>query len=508
MKHTYLITLALLISVCMSDLVAQIGFHRLLADDVEEPNISHFLSEYEDKYIVGGKYFDQSIGRWTVFFALYDRKGNYLKKHTMQRDTVFADSEVPHMLEDNDGFYFGASVGQYYKMVMYDKLQDSIRIKLSYNARDLDFLEWGHTFNLTNSILFSSGRSIGSNDINGIASIMRRDSLGNTQFYRHDIGASNLQTAFSISSNSRGELVASCYDVSSNSLDKAQTFFIILDEDLNVLHNTWDSPNQTNLLLTHGLVIDQSDNILVTGIQFENNDYIPSIPTLARFSPEGNLIWKKQIGQKNSSGYGRWHSVIESKEKDGYIVVGSEVKEGYDIDADSTIVRAAITKLGYNGDVHWERTYSFRGSATTVIESFSDVILSSDGHYVASGSSRNNSSSGNLPWIQTLLVKMNDQGIYDPNGISSIELGVDENNKVVHLYPNPTIDKLYITQSVGKPLRGRIINISGQVVSRFLSDGHNHTHVLDVSDFDSGSYHLIAEDETGQQYVKTFIVTE
>jgi len=63
------------------------------------------------------------------------------------------------------------------------------------------------------------------------------------------------------------------------------------------------------------------------------------------------------------------------------------------------------------------------------------VILASDGNYVACGAScQRGDCPEDDPWIQTLIVKMNKEGIYDPDGISTT---VDFNEEgILNVYPN------------------------------------------------------------------------
>ena len=466
------------------------------------------MIEYDNKYHLGGKYFDKDIG-WTVHMTIYDEQGDCIKKHILRQDTAFANQEIPHMIEDSNGLYFGAGAGPVFKMMMYDKNYDTLRVSTKFRYDTLDFYEWGYAFSKEKDKLYFCGRTDHSDDIYdySTASVMQMDSSGARGIYRHDIGGENQQTALSMDVNSKGHLVASCIDYALGENENDTIFIMIFDEDLNVLHNSWGTDDAVGLRLAHGICLDQYDNIIVTGRKMlvDENGRTYSLPTLIKFDSEGKFLWKKQLGASNKSWFSGWESVIESKEKDGYIVVGGLDKQEGQVGLDTTIVAAAIAKLSYDGDSLWTRTYSFRDNSLTSVEVFSDVILSSDGHYVASGRSTNFDKS-DPPWIQSMIVKMNDQGIYDPEGISSVTLSDNDMTDDMIVYPNPVSDQLIISQNMDNLLKARVISQSGQTISTFVTYGLNHSHILDTSGFSPGIYYIIATDNSGKEYNSTFIV--
>ena len=241
---------------------------------------------------------------------------------------------------------------------------------------------------------------------------------------------------------------------------------------------------------------------------FFPNGFWFEYPALCKFNENGEFLWQRRLGNnvENRRKHGQWEDIIESKEKDGYILVGGEIDETEF--QDSILGRAAIAKMSYAGDSIWMRTYSFRTPRESTNDIFNNVLLTDDGFYVAAGSSFQR---GNYPeegpWVQALLVKMNEDGIYDPFGTSTIELGNTE-PKILKIGPNPTQSYLTINQSTGTELRGNIYDINGQLIDHFVSNGNNHSHLIDVSQYNSGQYIIRAYDKHNSTYAAKFIVSK
>jgi len=287
------------------------------------------------------------------------------------------------------------------------------------------------------------------------------------------------------------------------------TFLLFFDEQLNLISDGFQSGKESHhMRISNGMVIDVDENIIVTGTQFEseeNSNIGYGFPSVTKFDHLGNHLWTNRIGNSkyNKSAEGRWHGIIESKEKDGYILVGSEAQEPRWTN-DSLVVKAAIAKISVDGDSIWYRTYSYREGLFRVDKLY-DVILSSDGHYVACGESflTRNTQTDDLPWIQSLLLKTDSNGIYLKEGVSSIEVQEDLGIKI---YPNPVRGPLYISQDTDVQLVVKVIFVDGKEVDTFTLDGKTHTHILDTSVYQSGRYYLVVTSQDGRQQSSPFVV--
>jgi hypothetical protein len=288
-----------------------------------------------------------------------------------------------------------------------------------------------------------------------------------------------------------------------------KTYLLFFDPELNLKYNGWLAEETIPFSGNRGLLIDSKGDVVVIGSQvvfLGSHTEFYSYPAIGKYNTKGAVEWYRRLGNNiaNNSQYGRWESIIESKEKDGYILVGGQIDETEF--QDSLLGRAAIAKVSYEGDSLWMRTYSFRTPRVDTRDEFTDVILSSDGYYVACGASyQKGDYPEDDPWIQTIIVKMDEEGIYDPDGTSTIDLSTDN---IMTVYPNPASSQLYLTQSIDKSLIGQLVDQQGRVLEEFRSDNINHTHILDVSDLEPGLYYIVASDKAGNRYTSKVVVSK
>lgn len=498
----------LLIALCISA-SAQVGFLSTMRQAADEPNSSFQLTEREGQYIICGQYFDQTIGRWTTGYTFFDTHGQYLKHRTELMDTVSITFPTNTMLENEKGLYkLSIFSGNSSRLVHYNFDLDSVWVTDTLNTLETDFAPWDHQFSRDKSSLYFCGRNLigfeqGDQDVKLLR--ISDDSIIVNRISKPDDNSQALQ----IRENSRGEWIVACRSskyFETGLSDEDFTYMLFFDSELNLLSDKTESGRQLHFGLDNGMVVDKDDNILVTGNQFTYDTFgirTGRYPSIAKYDSVGNLLWQKRIGnsQHNLSGYGNWKAVIESKEKDGYILVGSESYES-EATNDTLISRAAIAKVSYEGDSIWYRTYSYRAGAE-LLEGLNDVIISSDGQYVAAGVSYDFSSEPERPWSQSLLLKTDDKGIYLKEGSSNIEIDMALDIKV---YPNPVSAHLYISQAGDKPLRVSVADGLGRIVDAFTLGSATHTQVLNTSSYFSGTYYLRIEDHTGHFATKAFVV--
>ncbi|MEH6763991.1 MAG: T9SS type A sorting domain-containing protein [Aequorivita antarctica] len=81
----------------------------------------------------------------------------------------------------------------------------------------------------------------------------------------------------------------------------------------------------------------------------------------------------------------------------------------------------------------------------------------------------------------------------------------DFQNSQISIYPNPAIDKLYLsaTNTLGN-LTLKIFNVAGKFLSNQTLELENQT-AIDVSNLTSGMYFLNIEDENGNTTIKKFL---
>lgn len=481
---------------CQLDVYSQIGFHDLLALKTNEPNRPTALIETENEYLRFGQYFDQDIGRWTSMYTRNTKLGEFIEVLTLTNDTTNFIIESPVILSKETN-YFAIALGpaNSMKLMQYQEDNPSINTFLSFDQLKDDFSPTSFAFDEQKENFFFSGRNLdlGPNNDQDIK-LLRIGQLETKTFTIPNEEFNDL--AIAIKQNENGNFIASCMRVDkvtiSDKDDASQAYIIIFDEDLNLVFNPDIGFESIQMRLGKGLLIDQYNNIIVTGyvrLFDEQLDAFVHHACIAKFDSSGQPLWKKIIGNNagNTIGYGHWNSIIESKESDGYIVVGAQNRLNFEIDS-TYIPTATISKINYEGDSLWTRTYSFRDVKSSVVEDFSDVILSEDGHYVACGGSKDSDAPTTaLPWVQSLILKMDSNGIYDSTTVSTID-GLSKEENCLNISSTQNQSRIYFSQCTDNEVKVVINSLSGQIIEKFTLPNSNHTHILNTSHFPPGIY--------------------
>ncbi len=483
----------------------QYGFKKDLALDPNEPNTTYQVIEKNDNFYISGQYFDSEIGRWTAFASIYDLDGNFLKKLTEKNDTIPILSFTNHTLSDELGIYNLGNFNSKTKIFHYNFDNDSVWISHTIDQIQYDFSPHGFTFNRNKDKILICGRNYINSNIDLDIALLSIQNDAVQSF--HDVhNPDRFNSAHNILLNSKGNIIVQCRESIPGEYEKDLMYFMFIDEDLNVLSSTLGTGQETNISLDQGMCIDQFDNILCTGIELDkiSEDLTINYPTISRFDSSGNHIWTKRIGNNtnNIDGWGRWKNVIESQEKDGYIIVGSESSQNDDI-ADTLIATASIAKISYDGDSIWKKTFSYRHSHR-IVEQFNDVIATSDEGYLAVGQSLYFDATDNdLPWARSILLKINKDGELDTAGVSTSFLIEHPSLKI---FPNPTNGILYIKQSEDKLMNIEIFNVKGEIIKQYKSFNNGHTILFETNNLYSGMYFIKGTDSLGHIYTSRFIV--
>jgi len=491
--------------IATGNLLSQSGFKTELNVTSTQPNGAYHTLEFNEHYYMSGQYFDDSIPAWNGFIAIYDSKGNYIKHHTISNDTL-AVMNISHNVHVHDDTYNILSVfGGFANIVTYDFELDSLYTTKKFDLVSLDIVPLSMYPDFDNEIFYLAGVN---NDSMKVVKITPADTI---QFV--DGEPLRDKVVFNLQMNSKDQLVMVAEDkrLGWNS-DKDTTHIKILDTNLNVLHDNSIASSNPNIEVSasKGMLIDDDDNIVITGNHLELIDTPSSLihylntPSIAKFDDEGHHLWTTRLGNNvyNILGKGLWKSVVESAEKDGYVVVGGESYQP-DYYSDTLITSAAIAKLSNNGDSLWMRRFNWR-TGVEIEDRFNDVVATSDGGYLVCGQSVNRNPQGDadLPWIKSILIKLDRDGLLDTSTVSAIQLNKEGG---LDVYPNPTNDYLYLTQNSEDQLQVKIIASDGRLVDQFMSFDLSHTQVLDVSSYDSGLYFIYAICNN-KRYVHKFIV--
>jgi hypothetical protein len=226
-----------------------------------------------------------------------------------------------------------------------------------------------------------------------------------------------------------------------------------------------------------------------------------------RMDSSGNLIWAKQLAITNATVNGC--SIIESNSHDFFIAT-------YD-----NVLNAYITKISSSGNVAWSRKWlpSSAGGATA-LKLFKDVSgnivftgMLGNSYFVArldadaTGCSFANSSSINVsnanPTLTDILftsIPFTGTAVSEPVNYSFLAygesmicggVGIDdiENENVLHVFPNPVNEKLYVNSSMPAGIDGEIsiYNVTGE---KIYSGVYHEKMDVDCRNFQPGIYFL------------------
>ena len=231
------------------------------------------------------------------------------------------------------------------------------------------------------------------------------------------------------------------------------------------------------------------------------NDNLTS-PGVSKFDETGKHLWTIEIGNSiNNEWSGLWESIVESHEKDGYVIVGSE--SYMSVTRDTLLTDAVIAKISVDGDSLWMRRYSYEREGAIALDNFHDVYPTSDGGYVAAGGS-NGSDRGPHPFLYSIIMKVDSEGLLDTTTSHILTV---ENSEDIILYPNPTDGPLYIQQQGNKFYKVHIIDPEGKIIGKTLLKANDHTMILSDATFSqSGMYVLQFYNQERLEHIKKVMV--
>jgi len=454
------------------------GFIESIELNNMEPNSSFLIGSYDDSFIISGDYFDQTIERWTGFYAKYDSKGNRTDLLIEQNDFIVQLLQNGNLLFNKNGFeavgFFQDSIYSF----RYDIDKNELSSKKFLSQLEFDFVGGGIYYD-QNIILF--GRNYLDNADRNVKVI---NILQDTILTYTEIDSLTRNVAGNCGTNSKGEIVISCLNTEEGK--EHYTYLIYLDENLNKIRNTKDFNSVSPSIRSTGFLVDSNDNTLLTGSQKRSeNGFIVSYPTIAKFDPDGNHLWTKRIGKNinNIQGIGRWESIIESIDGDGYIIAGSSSYENLD----TIIAKAAIAKIDRDGFEIWHNEFGIDSSSQRIVEEFNDIIATDNG-YVACGTSSNFLSDGTRPWRKSLIIKIDQDGVLDTTMVSTTNMNSFDSNDIL-IYPNP-VNHILTVENCKDVVQIRINDVSGSLVDKINNASGLNIIQINVSDLLKGVYFL------------------
>lgn len=515
MKNTVLlITLVMLSSIVYS----QKGFKTDLVIDSLSPNHSFNVVEHEGKFYTHSQHFDSEIGVWNMAMVVLDANGSLVDRKFLRNDTVAIPSFINHANYDGETYSIIGTKRGMNSIMTYDFIRDTFYTSEVINQFETKTSGSVLEINPNSGARYVCGVNIRFTTSDPILfqfkvfKILETDTI----FYVYEDDVKRLN-ATNARVNHDGNLVVVGTNSFGNGYQNQDSSFIaIFDPDLNLISSTLFSNEQAPARVYKGMCIDSRNEIVCTHekralidttlqVSDPNNDNL-LIPGMMKFDEEGKHLWTVDIGNNinNTSFYGTWEAVIESQEKDGYIIAGSEsyLSER----RDTLLASAALAKVSLDGDSLWMRRYSYEREGAVAADEFNDVYPTSDGGYIAVGRSSGYRTVGvDSPSLYSIFLKVDSEGRLDTSTTSVIT--VDNTEESILVYPNPSSGRVCIQQKGNIYYSAELLSPSGQSVRRFELLADNHHVILSSDTFsESGMYLLRLRNKQGKLKVKKIVV--
>ena len=283
-------------------------------------------------------------------------------------------------------------------------------------------------------------------------------------------------------------------------------FVIEYDESFNKIQETLTSEALHASGYAFDAIVDSNQDIVVAAVEYIRdtinslNEWQPRFrPAIVKLNKHLEYQWSKPLGQHDYSDvYPVFHSLVESHDQDGYIIVGEDFTY-------SDFGRASIImKMSSEGDSIWYKTITTLASEPNDI--LQDIIKSSDGNYVSTGLRARTTQNDSIDSVTQLwLIKFDENGdLIDLSTSSDTQL---HPNLDIKIFPNPSSDVIYIEQKNISNIKYQLFNAAGQLLIEQLTHQPNHSYILDVSQYQDGIYHLHVTDlNSSHTYTKKILV--
>jgi len=298
-----------------------------------------------------------------------------------------------------------------------------------------------------------------------------------------------------------------CYEVPDVSGDRTKDelgyFIIEIDKNLEIIKERFFPFDIEPSIRWQHSIIDHEGYLVITFLRLNRELFNQTgqrfmIPTINKIDiATGDIIWESIMDDAEYElTADRASAIVESHDKDGYIIVGNKPKE-----PDRNVFGATYMKYSSDGDLLWSHDIEDDHPRTTF--AFGDVIASSDGFYFAGGYRGDQDPNDGIDTrVQAWIIKFDEDG--DLALLSDTE--DIQQDLSIQIYPNPAEDYITIRQESPAEITVLIANSLGQEVMRQSS--HEEESVIHISDLSSGQYYIIVIDKQGALLRKESIVKE
>ncbi len=286
------------------------------------------------------------------------------------------------------------------------------------------------------------------------------------------------------------------------SQDEFGYFIIELDKDLEIVQERFFPLDiRPNITWQHSL-IDHEGYLVMTFLKIDRDVYNATgqrlaIPTINKIDMDtGNIIWESVMGDASYElTPDRASAIVESHDKDGYIIVGNKP-----VKPERNLFSGTYMKYSSDGDLLWSQ--DIENDTPRNERAFGDVIASSDGYYFAGGYrfDRDIDEGGTL--VQAWIIK------FDENGDLALLSDTDDipQDLSIQIYPNPAESYITIRQESPADIIVVIVNNLGQEVVR--KSGNHPEMTLSIDTLTSGQYHVLVMNNKSELLRRESILKE
>ncbi len=500
---------------------AQTYFNKRTNLDSPSSLISDVISTDSIYYITGTRIDSVAPYLPRTFFGTVDAEGNigFLKNSGSDDDTRY--TSYPTIEELNGKFFVAGQRlipgDDYYSLaIVYDTEGEVV----TENSTKSIFHNAGNDYIGALDLAVDSERNIytlnsvqygNSSTPNNNVSVIKIDSLGNTLWQKAYGAMSRNEIPGQISLANDGNLWVSVRrddELGYNPIKEYQNQITKIDTAGVVLWQHITPTEQGLLGLPTGLIENEDGSLIIgTEIGYEgqngNTTWIDWEKYIYKISAEGELLWEKEFPAVIPSQDTKlWRIRKLENSMDIYVVGMDNRYEG----GDEFSMKGWIAKLNQDGDVLWERSYSWLETGNRKQELF-DIKETQDGGFVAVGYIRDFDT--DTLAVQAWMLKTDSYGCLVPGCHITPTEEINTSFLDLSLYPNPASDILNIWYAnpnfdPALPPRFVITDSNGKVYRTFTSVSAETTLMLSVSEFPAGIYYLSCSE---RQEAVSFIVS-
>ena len=474
-------------------LVAQEPYnHRLENDQIQA--IGHLVHELDDSYLGIGRGIDTIDFLRGIYATEIDKESGEIlntDKVTYSNSLLFFNHENT-IIEADDKPYFLFKRSDTIYLSTYSSIENKIKIEKAISSKDttnslfiLDFLYKNNTFYivskhytpLTDVVIFKY--SFGN------------DSLQELFVKDIDGGMSAVKVLFL----ENGNMLLS-YTIYDNG---AVQYLKEIDTEGNTL---WKYNNEIEYEGAVRAFLPIGDHTYILGGIKGRESADPDgegIPYLFKFDYNQKEIIARSDFDIPDDEWFKWNSPVEeivpSHDSTAFLCVA----ELYDfpLNPDTLKSYGMIAKVDHDLDLIWRRAYAYI-DGEYFRHDFEDIIATSDGNYLAYGTSvKTFTYPGEIP-ILSWAIKIDEDGkIVGDTTTATVEWEDIDLMDAIEIFPNPASDHIYINQNDIDNVHYNVYDLHGRLIDEFTLADKNQSVVKSVQDWQSG-YHIIRIERDGR----------